>query len=84
MFVVRQEQCVECGTTFTISLEEFIQKVDNGMKLPKRCKDCRRKNREHPNPYHGIRSTMYQYTHQRKDTARKYMAVPFNFERRSE
>nr|DAJ01141.1 MAG TPA: trcl Probable zinc-ribbon domain [Caudoviricetes sp.] len=31
------------------------------MKLPKRCKDCRRKNREHPNPYHGIRSTMYQY-----------------------
>lgn len=61
MFLVRQEQCVECGSTFTISLDEFIQKVDNGMKLPKRCKDCRRKNREHPNPYHGIRSTMYQY-----------------------
>ena len=61
MFVVRKEQCVECGAVFTISLEEFIYKLDNGMKLPKRCKDCRRRNRDHANPYHGIRQIMRQY-----------------------
>ena len=61
MFVVRKEQCVECGAVFTISLEEFIYKPDNGMKLPKRCKDCRRRNRDHANPYHGIRQIMRQY-----------------------
>ena len=61
MFVVRKEQCVECGAAFSISLEEFIYKPDNGMKLPKRCKDCRRKNRDHANPYRGIRQIMRQY-----------------------
>ena len=61
MFTVCQEQCIQCGATFAISLEEFIQKVDNGMKLPKRCKECRRKNRKHPDPYRGIRSVMRQY-----------------------
>lgn len=82
MFVVRKEQCVECGAAFSISLEEFIYKPDNGMKLPKRCKDCRRKNRDHANPYRGIRQIMRQYP-ATKDTAAKYTAVPFNIERRS-
>lgn len=61
MFVVREEQCVQCGAIFTISLEEFIYKLDNGMKLPKRCKECRRKNRAVENPYHGIYQIMHQY-----------------------
>ena len=61
MFVVREERCVECGSVFKIELEEFIYKLDNGMKLPKRCKDCRRKNRAAVNPYQGIHQIMYQY-----------------------
>lgn len=61
MFVVREEQCIDCGSVFKISLDEFIHKLDNGMKLPKRCKDCRRKNRYSKNPYHGIHQVMYQY-----------------------
>ena len=61
MFIVRQTQCVECGAVFPISLEELIPKVNNGMKMPKRCKNCRRKNREHPNPYHWLRTILYQY-----------------------
>ncbi len=82
MFVVRKEQCVECGAAFSISLEEFIYKLDNGMKLPKRCKDCRRKT--------VITQTLTaEYvrscanTPPQKDTAAKYTAVPFNIERRS-
>lgn len=61
MFVVREEKCVECGAAFQISLEEFIYKLDNGMKLPRRCKACRRKNRAGANPYHGLRRIMGQY-----------------------
>lgn len=61
MFVVRTERCLDCGSCFTISLEEFIYKLDNGMKLPKHCKNCRKKNRSKPNPYLGIRQTMHQY-----------------------
>ena len=61
MLVVRREQCVECGAPFVISLEEFIQKLDNGMKLPKRCKACRAKNRENPDPFKGAGGTMFQY-----------------------
>lgn len=61
MLTVREEQCIQCGATFQVSLEEFIYKLDHGMKLPKRCKECRRKNRETPDPYLGIRQVMRQY-----------------------
>ena len=61
MFVVRHEKCKQCGCMFTISLEEFIHKVDNGMKLPKRCKECRKKNRKNPDLYEGLRSIMRIY-----------------------
>lgn len=61
MFTVRTERCLQCGGKFEISLEEFIHKLDNGMKLPKRCKKCRRKNRLHPDPYLGIRQIIHQY-----------------------
>ncbi len=61
MFVVRTERCIECGDVFTIPLNEFIWKLDNGMKLPKRCRCCREKRRRHPDPFQGTRQVMYQY-----------------------
>lgn len=58
---VRKEKCVDCGCIFVIPLEEFLYKLDHNMKLPKRCTSCRKKNRQKPNPYHGLRQTMHQY-----------------------
>ena len=40
-FIVRIETCVDCGDEFMIDLEEFIQKTESGMRLPKRCVACR-------------------------------------------
>ena len=42
-FIVRIETCVDCGDEFMIDLEEFIQKTESGMRLPKRCVACRKK-----------------------------------------
>lgn len=61
MFVIREEKCVECGAIFQISLNEFISKLNNGMKLPRRCKDCRRKKRTCASPYYGLHQIMRQY-----------------------
>ena len=36
-FIVRIETCVDCGDEFMIDLEEFIQKTESRMRLPKRC-----------------------------------------------
>lgn len=44
-FIVRIETCVDCGDEFMIDLEEFIQKTESGMRLPKRCVACRKKRR---------------------------------------
>ena len=41
-FIVRIETCVDCGNEFMIDLEEFIQKTESGMRLPKRCVACRK------------------------------------------
>lgn len=41
-FIVRIETCVDCGDEFMIDLEEFIQKTESGMRLPKRCVACRK------------------------------------------
>lgn len=59
--IVRTERCVDCGDTFTIDIKEFIHKLENGMKLPKRCLCCRKKNRINPNPYAGMYQVMKAY-----------------------
>ena len=59
--VVRKSICVECGAEFNLSLQEFIQKLDNGMRLPKRCKGCRSNRRRHPDPYAGFYSVYVSY-----------------------
>lgn len=61
MLAVRHEKCIDCGMTFIVSLEEFIEKLDNGMKLPKRCKKCRTQNRMNADPYKGLKTIMHQY-----------------------
>lgn len=58
---VRIEKCVDCGKEFTIDITEFINKLENGMKLPKRCLCCRKKNRANPNPYLGVFKVMNAY-----------------------
>ncbi len=59
--IVRIEQCKDCGKLFTIELAEFIHKLDNGMKLPRRCLCCRREKRVYPNPYAGMYQVMKAY-----------------------
>lgn len=61
MFTVRKEHCVNCGAEFEISLEEFIYKLDHGMRLPKRCRACRRRNRAYPDPYKGLQAVRASY-----------------------
>lgn len=61
MLVARYEQCVDCGKNFVVSLDEFIKKLDNGMKLPKRCTNCRKKNRINADPFKGLKGIMFQY-----------------------
>lgn len=41
-YPVRIENCIDCGNEFIIVLEEFIQKTESGMRLPKRCVACRK------------------------------------------
>ena len=57
-FIVRIETCVDCGDEFMIDLEEFIQKTESGMRLPKRCVACRKKRRYERDPYAGWLSTL--------------------------
>ena len=59
--MIRKEKCIDCNRDFYISLEEFIQKTESGMKLPKRCSNCRHKRRGKADPYAGLLSTMRQY-----------------------
>lgn len=59
--MIRKERCIDCNRDFYISLEEFIQKTESRMKLPKRCSNCRRKRRGKTDPYAGLFSTMRQY-----------------------
>lgn len=54
-FIVRIETCVDCGDEFMIDLEEFIQKTESRMRLPKRCVACRKKRRCERDPYAGFR-----------------------------
>lgn len=61
MFTLQERPCVQCGAAFTIPLDECIHKFRCDMKLPKRCRDCRRKNRTFPDPYRGLHQIMYQY-----------------------
>ena len=60
-FLVRKETCVQCGIVFIIMLDEFISKLDSGMKLPRHCPCCRRENRRNPDPYRGWQATRMQY-----------------------
>lgn len=59
--IVRKTKCADCGQEFEITLEEFIYKLDHGMKLPRRCAACRKKNRQNPDPYRGLFAVMNQY-----------------------
>lgn len=59
--IVRIEKCADCGEKFTIDLAEFIQKLDNHMKLPRRCMKCRRNRRLNLDTYAGLQKTMYAY-----------------------
>lgn len=52
--MIRKEKCIDCNRDFYISLEEFIQKTESRMKLPKRCSNCRRKRRGKADPYAGL------------------------------
>lgn len=52
-FIVRTEKCIDCGAEFIIDLEEFIQKTESRMRLPKRCIACRKKRRHEKDPYAG-------------------------------
>lgn len=57
-YPVRIENCIDCGNEFIIVLEEFIQKTESGMRLPKRCVACRKKRRYERDPYAGWLSTL--------------------------
>ena len=57
-YPVRIENCIDCGNEFIIVLEEFIQKTESGMRLPKRCVVCRKKRRYERDPYAGWLSTL--------------------------
>ena len=57
-YPVRIENCIDCGNEFLIVLEEFIQKTESGMRLPKRCVACRKKRRYERDPYAGWLSTL--------------------------
>ena len=57
-YPVRIENCIDCGNEFIIVLEEFIQKTESGMRLPKRCIACRKKRRYERDPYAGWLSTL--------------------------
>lgn len=57
-YPVRIENCIDCGNEFIIVLEEFIQKTESGMRLPKRCVVCRKKRRYARDPYAGWLSTL--------------------------
>lgn len=72
----QQETCVQCGSVFIIMLDEFISKLDSGMKLPRRCPRCRRENRRNPDPYRGWQQQECN-TRQQRDTVIRYMAVFF-------
>lgn len=59
--VARRSACAECGTVFSITLGEFIAKLDGGMRLPRRCPRCRRERRRHPDPYAGLYGSFGSY-----------------------
>lgn len=52
------EICIQCRKQFSITFREKIWYFRRDYSLPKRCPGCRKRRREHPDPYDGWESTM--------------------------
>ena len=59
--VIGNAFCVNCSTAFEITHEETISKLSKGMRLPKRCKECRKTRRDKTNPHLGLYSIFFSY-----------------------
>ena len=46
-------KCKDCGKDFVITVDDQKWYIERNLTLPKRCKDCRRINREKAKKYGG-------------------------------
>ena len=49
MMEIKTVTCKDCGVTFDIVPEEQVWYAERGWELPKRCKSCRKANKEKKN-----------------------------------
>ena len=61
--IAKKDVCADCGQVFVITMGEFIDKLQCGMRLPKRCKQCRtcRRRQRSTDPYEGLGATFSWY-----------------------
>lgn len=61
--IAKKNICQDCGREFVITMGEFIDKLQRGMQLPMRCRQCRtsRRRQQHADPYEGLTATFSWY-----------------------